>query len=209
MKTKIGILGMIAAMGIFMASCSQSGQKQTTESTGENREVKIDNIVLNPDESRVIWKGEMLGIYSHEGILKLTQTKLQIEDGQISGGSFIADLSTIVPTDENFNPEEGRSREKLVGHLSSADFFDIENHPTAKFEITDFANSTATGLLTIRGITSEEKVNNIKISKEGDIVKITGDLVFDRKKYGVSWDSPLQDRVLSNDIELKVELIGS
>jgi len=44
--------------------------------------------------------------------------------------------------------------------------------------------------------------------KEGDMVKITGDLTFDRKKYDVSWDSPVKERVLSKDIKLKIELIG-
>jgi len=52
-------------------------------------------------------------------------------------------------------------------------------------------------------------VENIMLTKEGDQIKITGDLVFDRKKYDVSWDSPVKDRVLLNDIVLKVELIGS
>ena len=36
-----------------------------------------------------------------------------------------------------------------------------------------------------------------------------GDLVFIRKKYDVSWDSPMKDRILSKDITLKIVLIGS
>jgi polyisoprenoid-binding protein YceI len=115
----------------------------------------------------------------------------------------------MVPTDENYNPEQGNTPEKLVGHLKSPDFFDTENYPTAKFEITKVEGNTAMGMLTVRGITNEEKVENIAMKKEGDKVLISGDLVFDRKKYEVSWDSPVADRVLSSDIELKIELIGS
>jgi polyisoprenoid-binding protein YceI len=132
-----------------------------------------------------------------------------MKDGQITGGSFIADMSTMVPTDKNYNPEEGSTPEKLVGHLSSDDFFAVEQFPTAKFEIKNVVENTATGMLTVRGITNEEKVENITMAQEGDKVRITGDLVFDRKKYDISWDSPMKDRVLSNDIELKIELIGS
>jgi polyisoprenoid-binding protein YceI len=132
-----------------------------------------------------------------------------MKDGKITGGSFTADMTSMTPTDKNYSPEEGSTPEKLVGHLSSADFFDIENYPSAKFEIKSVEGNSATGMLTIRGITNEEKVENIIFSNDGTTVKIMGDLIFDRKKYDVSWDSPVKDRILSNDIELKIELIGS
>jgi polyisoprenoid-binding protein YceI len=209
MKTKNVIFGLIAAMGLFMASCSQSGQKQTAETTSESAEIKIENVTLNPSESRIIWKGVMLGIYSHEGTLNLNQADILMEDGKITGGSFTADMTSMVPTDDNYNPEEGSTPERLVGHLSSNDFFNVENFPTATFTLEKVEGTSGTGLLTIRGITNEEKVENIAIVKEGEKVKITGDLVFDRKKYDVSWDSPVQERVLSSDIEIKIELIGS
>ena len=106
-------------------------------------------------------------------------------------------------------PEEGSTPEKLVGHLSSADFFDVENFPTAKFEITSVEGNTAKGMLTIRGISHEETVENIAMTKEGEKTKITADLVFDRKKYDVLWDSPMKEMLLSNDVKLTVELIGS
>ena len=209
MKTKNAIFGMIAATGLFLASCSQSGQKETTEATMDNAATTITNVTVNPADSRIIWKGEMLGVYSHEGTLNLTQTNIMMKDGKITGGSFTADMTSMTPTDENYNPEEGSTPEKLVGHLSSADFFDVENFPTATFEIKQVEGTTAMGMLTIRGITNEEKVENISMAKDGDQIKISGDLVFDRKKYDVSWDSPMKDRILSNDIELKIVLIGS
>jgi polyisoprenoid-binding protein YceI len=213
MKTKNLILGVFAATAILLASCSQGGQKQTAE-TSEATETKttettIDQVTVNPQESKVVWKGEMLGIYSHEGTLNLTQASIDMKEGTITGGSFTADMKSMVATDENYNPEEGSTPEKLIGHLSSPDFFDVENFPTAQFEIKGMEGNAVMGMLTIRGISNEEKVENVQMKKEGDKVKITGDLVFDRKKYNVSWDSPVKDRVLSNDIELKIELMGS
>ncbi len=208
MKT-IRFFFFLMAGGIFLASCSNSGQKQTEEATSETMEpVKIDKVEIQPADSRVVWKGEMLGIYSHSGTVELTQSDLHFQDGKIAGGSFTVDLGTMVPTDDNYNPEEGSTPEKLVGHLSSPDFFDVENHPVAKFEITKVDGNTAWGKLTVRGHTHEEKVDNISIEEKDGHVVISGDLVFDRKKYDVSWDSPMQDRVLSNNIEVKVELVG-
>ncbi len=209
MTTKNVIFGMIAATGLFLASCSQDGQKETTEASAEKAETSISNVNIKAADSKVIWKGEMLGVYSHEGTLALIEANISMKDGKINGGSFTADMTSMTPTDKNYNPEEGSTPEKLVGHLSSADFFDVENYPKAKFEIKSVEGNTATGMLTIRGITNEEQVKNIILSKDGTTVKILGDLVFDRKKYDVSWDSPVKDRILSNDIELKIELIGS
>lgn len=209
MKTKNVIFGMIAATGLFLASCSQGGQKETTEASAEKAEISISDVNLKAADSKVLWKGEMLGVYVHEGTIALTEANISMKDGKIAGGSFTADMRSMTPTDKNYNPEEGSTPEKLVGHLSSPDFFDAENYPSAKFEIKSVEGNSATGMLTIRGITNEEKVENITLSNDGTTVKIMGDLVFDRKKYDVSWDSPLKDRILSNDIELKIELIGS
>ena len=82
-------------------------------------------------------------------------------------------------------------------------------YPEATFQISSVDGSTATGQMTIRGITHEEKVENIVISREGDVVRITGDMTFDRKKYDVAWDYPVKEMVLSDDVKLKIELIGS
>jgi hypothetical protein len=47
------------------------------------------------------------------------------------------------------------------------------------------------------------------VSKEGEGYKISGELVFDRKKYDVSFDMSVPDRVLSKDIEIGFSLMAS
>ena len=130
-------------------------------------------------------------------------------DGKIVGGSFTVDLNMITTTDDNYDAEKGNTPERLIGHLQSADFFDVANFPEASFVITSVDGSTATGDLTVRGTTHQEKVENITIAREGDMVKITGEMTFDRKKYDVAWDYPVKEMVLSDDVKLNIELIGS
>lgn len=199
------------AMAMAMASCSQGGNKQAaeTQETQEQKAVEISNVTIDVDQSKVKWAGESFGVYTHTGTVKLTQADLAMADGKITGGSFTVDLSKMTTTDDNYDAEKGNTPEKLIGHLQSADFFDVANYPEAKFKITSVEGTTATGSLTIRGITNEEKVENIMISKDGDKVMISGDMTFDRKKYDVAWDYPVQEMVLSDDVELKIELIGS
>ncbi|MBN2350220.1 MAG: YceI family protein [Bacteroidales bacterium] len=208
MKRKNVMFSMVLVSILILVSCSQSGQKKA-ESASKDDSVSITSVTINPAESRLVWSGEALGVYTHTGTLKLSQAELALKDGKISGGSFTADMKSIVPTDANYDPEKGSTKEKLVGHLSSPDFFDVENYPTATFVITSVEGNTATGTLTVRGISNEEKVENIEIIHEGEKVKITGDLVFNRKTYNVSWDYPMKDMILSKDISVKVELLGS
>ncbi|HPE58518.1 MAG TPA: YceI family protein [Bacteroidales bacterium] len=209
MKTNKLVLSLAIAGVVFLASCSNSSQKQTEQSADQTMDAtQIENVEINLDDSRVAWKGEMLGVYSHTGTVGLTNSEINFSEGKISGGNFTVDLTSMIPTDNNYNPEEGSTPEKLVGHLSSPDFFDVENYPTATFEILSVDGNTAYGNLTVRGKTHEEKVENIEIKEDGDQVQITGELVFDRKKYDVSWDSPIKDRILSSDIEINVALAG-
>jgi len=64
------------------------------------------------------------------GDLMLKSGKLFAKDDGISG-SFVIDMATINTLDL-----EGDYKTDLDGHLSAPDFFDVENHPTAKFKLT-------------------------------------------------------------------------
>lgn len=210
MKTKRIIFVMMTATAFVAVSCSQGEKKPSEQSNSEPENTAvISGVKVDPAKSRVIWAGTMLGIYTHEGTVNFSQANLIMAEGKITGGNFTIDLNTIVPTDGNYNPEQGATPEKLTGHLKSADFFDAENYPTASFNITSVDGNSLKGMMTIKGITHEEKVENISMNRDGDKVSITGDMTIDRKKYEVKWDSPVKERVLSNDIKLKIELIGS
>ena len=201
---------MMTATAFVAVSCSQGEKKPSEQSNSEPENTAvISGVKVDPAKSRVIWAGTMLGIYTHEGTVNFSQANLIMAEGKITGGNFTIDLNTIVPTDGNYNPEQGATPEKLTGHLKSADFFDAENYPTASFNITSVDGNSLKGMMTIKGITHEEKVENISMNRDGDKVSITGDMTIDRKKYEVKWDSPVKERVLSNDIKLKIELIGS
>jgi len=200
-------IGVIAA-ALSISACNTAPKSESGSDT-KSGTISAEALTVNLDKSFVSWKGDMLGMYSHSGVINISDAELSVEDGHVSGGSFTVDMSSMTPTDEAYNPEEGRTKERLVGHLSSPDFFDVENHPTSTFRIKSVDGSTVTGDLTIRGITHEETVKNVTVTKEGNGYKITGDLTFDRTKYDVSFKMSVQDMVLSDDIELDIELIAS
>ena len=118
----------------------------TTPIDGEKKEVKVS-------ESKVTWKGyKVTG--SHDGNINLKSGHLEMKGKKLVGGEFVVDMTSIVVTDL----EAGKGKEKLEGHLKSADFFGVESNPTSKLVFTSVKpmndNSyTVTGDLTIKGIT--------------------------------------------------------
>lgn len=197
----------VIAMVAILASCNN--QPATQETTTETTTAAAATYTIDTAASNVKWKGVMLGIKEHFGNVKLTQGTLNTEGGAVKGGSFTVSLTAITPLDSAYDEKAGYGKAKLIGHLSSPDFFDVANFPTATFVIDSVNGSEATGTLTVRGKSNTETVKNIVVTEENGTVKATGTLTFDRKKYGVAFDMPVKDMVISNDIELAVELTGA
>ncbi|WP_341226887.1 YceI family protein [uncultured Arcticibacterium sp.] len=203
---KITLLGLAFVAALSFQSCSSASESTETE---EAESAMLEDGTLNLDlaASTVEWTGVMLGVKEHTGNVTITEGSVDITDGAVSGGNFVVDLTTIVPTDTVY--DENSTKEKLVGHLSSPDFFNVEEFPSASFEITGVAGTTVTGNLTVRGVTNEETVEDVEIVTVGDVTNIKGNLTFDRKKYDVSFDVPVKEMVISNDIQLSINLVAA
>ena len=208
MKTKL-FLTTIAAGSLLLASCGGSHDHATdgeaTTETTEEVAAETTEVSVDAASSTVNWVGKMIGIKAHNGTINLQEGSLTMEGDKVVGGNFVVDMSSITPLDDNYAAPGSKqgTREMLIGHLSSADFFAIEENPTASFEVTGAnEDGSLNGNLTVRGKTNAETVTDVVVA-DGTV---TGTLVFDRKKYDVAWDSPMQDAVLSNDIELQIEL---
>lgn len=171
----------------------------TTPIDGEKKEVKVS-------ESKVTWKGyKVTG--SHDGNINLKSGHLEMKGKKLVGGEFVVDMTSIVVTDL----EAGKGKEKLEGHLKSADFFGVESNPTSKLVFTSVKpmndNSyTVTGDLTIKGIT---KPVTLVLSMFEN--KASATLKIDRTKYDIKYGSGsffdnLGDKAIYDDFDLVVDL---
>ena len=207
MKTKHLFLSTIAAGSLLLASCGGNHEHANESEAAAEETASIEAVTktVDPAASTINWVGKMIGIKAHNGTINLQEGSLTMEGDKVTGGSFIIDMSSITPLDDNYaapGSEQG-TREMLVGHLSSGDFFAIEENPTASFEVTGTnEDGSVNGNLTVRGKTNAETVTDVVVA-EGTV---TGNLTFDRKKYDVAWDSPMKDAVLSDEIELQIAL---
>ena len=189
------------ALSTILFACGNPSETPETV-VEEVVEMEVKKSTINTEKSVINWSGEMLEVYTHSGTMAFNSGEVEIGNGNVIGGSFEANLSSMTPTDENYNEEKEQTAEKLVGHLSSPDFFDIENHPTASFVVSASEGNTVTGMLTIRGKSNEETVENVAITD----TTLSGTLTFDRKKYDVAFDHPIKEMVLSNDVKLNIEI---
>jgi polyisoprenoid-binding protein YceI len=110
-------------------------------------------------------------------------------------------------------------------HLRSADFLDVEHHPTITFtgnrvEITGASDAVLTGELTIRGVTRpvalnvhylgqwqtpwwEDGVDKGPKTRAGFVATTT----INRLDFGVSWNAPLDQGgvVVGNGVEITID----
>lgn len=189
---KKGILSLALAMVFGVATAS------TEPIDGEKKTVNVE-------KSKVTWKAYKVG-GGHVGSIQLKEGALMFDKGKLTGGEFVVDMTTLVPTDV-----EGESKSKLTNHLKSDDFFGVENHPTSKLVFTKAEafnkNSyTVTGNLTIKGIT-----NPITLVVSVYDNKATATMKVDRAKYNVKYGSGsffenLGDKTIYDEFDLVVEL---
>ena len=208
---------LILLLGLFMFSCEGETATETTESedTATSEEMGASgSYTLAESESMLAWEGNMLkvggvSLYGHNGTIDFQKGMMTLEDGKIVDGTFVVDMSTITPTDDAYKPEEGKTQEKLVGHLSSPDFFAIDSFPTATFQVTGMEEGKIMGDMTIRGVTNPETIENVTMETMDGKVKATGSMTVDRQKYNVAWSNPAEDKVLSDDLELEFTIVAS
>jgi len=87
-------------------------------------------------------------------------------------------------------------------HLRSADFLDVENHPTLDFRSTSVVSHKGEefvlrGDLTIRGVTREV---DLKVEYDGvarspwgqEVIAFSASFEFDREDFGITWNQALE-----------------
>jgi polyisoprenoid-binding protein YceI len=192
MKTKITSL-IILLQFVLVAAFSQTYNVDAAKST------------LN-------WKAEKLTGF-HEGTISLKSGSLKIANDKVTSGSFVINMSTIVSTDLT----DAEYNKKLVGHLSSPDFFDVAKFPEAVFTITkpvDVSKSVTEihGNLTIKGISKPLSFKAV-VKKDGNsYVFNANSIVVDRTLYNIkygsgSFFSDLGDKVIYDEFTIKLKLV--
>ena len=212
----IKILSIAAVFAVGLYACGDATQEEvSTEATEESTEATEENTeaasaatyTIDVAASTVAWKGTMVGMYSHEGVIALSEGSLSTEGGAITGGSFTIDATSIKTTDDDALYAMA-PRENLEGHLKSDDFLGAEANPSGSFTITSVDSDNVIGDLTLKGKTNSQTITGVTVSEADGKITASGSLIFDRQKYGISFEKG-GDMVVSDNIELTISLSGS
>jgi len=171
---------------------------------------KLNSFKVNVAKSTLNWVATKV-TGKHNGTLKLANGSLESNGKMVTGGTFDIDMNSLVCLDLTDKETNG----KFVGHLRSDDFFSIEKHKTAHFEIqkvvpTKGNDYDVTGKLTIKGITNEVTFPaTITTTPKG--VKASAKITVDRTKFDIKYGSGkffegLGDKVINDDFTIDLNL---
>ncbi|MFN7593575.1 MAG: YceI family protein [Bacteroidota bacterium] len=207
-KSNIALLS-IFALTLFFASCKNEAKKEevaTTDSTAANT-LADGTYNIDVAASSVNWKGEMLALYNHYGTISIKEGTVDVKEGKIAGGNIVIDMSSITPKDSAYGKDN--PKEKLIGHLASNDFFNTKDFAVSSFKITGSENNTVKGELTVRDKTNPETVKEVVVTPSANGMTASAKLIFNRQNYGVAFKMPVKDKVLSDSIQLDINLTAT
>ncbi|MFT7589586.1 MAG: polyisoprenoid-binding protein YceI, partial [Limisphaerales bacterium] len=161
------------------------------------------------DNSSVTWKGfKVTG--SHHGTINIESGSLQFNNDILAGGEFSVDMTSMkcVDLDE-------KNGAKLIGHLSSPDFFNIQEYPTAKIKITSVASRGPVGEYKVTAdVTIKDNTSEVKflanVNFEGRTA--TAELEIDRSEFDVKYGSGsffqnLGDKTIYDEFKMGISLV--
>jgi polyisoprenoid-binding protein YceI len=155
----------------------------------------------------VLAEGSSLGFVgskvtgSHEGGFNSFEGRIALVDGDPLKSSVEIEIdATSLWADDD----------RLTGHLKSADFFDVETHPTAAFKSTEITADgegfRMTGNLSLHGITKSISFP-ASIDVTGDRVTAAAEFAIKRFDFDIVYPGRTDD-LIRDDVLIKLNLIA-
>ncbi|MBC8307328.1 MAG: YceI family protein [Pelagibacterales bacterium] len=172
--------------------------------------INAQNLRLKTDKSTLKWTGKQITTKTHFGSLKFKSGNIIFENGIISSGKFLVDMTSLLVEDL-----QGNYKQKLEGHLKSDDFFSVEKFNESSLTILSSSKNDSgldvNGSLTIKGIALPIKFKLEDLEMDQEEVRWKGVLTFDRSKYNVRFRSGsffqnLGDKLILDEIRIETLL---
>lgn len=208
------------------ADAPESDKAKTTDAVTVTESVAGETLKIDTTKSKLEWVATKVTGY-HSGTVNISGGELNLQDSNITGGNFILNMNSIAVTGPAGSKEENNN--KLLGHLKSADFFDVNTNPEARFIISSvkpFSGTlnqedetrqesiskykvpnpthTISGNLTIKGVTKNIEFP-ARITNTGDALNAIAKFNIDRSQWNIVYPGKPDD-LIRNDIHLGIEI---
>ena len=206
---RIACFSLVLMIGLAAACQTDIDEKPAAEivtdgstaapstATGEERVVPIDK-----SRSQIGFVGAKV-TGQHEGTFHEFDGDIRFQGDAATGVDFTINVASL-ETDN----------ERLDNHLRSADFFDVANHPTARFTSTSIQPITSpsaeghthevTGNLEMRG-TSKEIRFPVSVAETTDGLRVVSQFTINRHDWGVSFKGAPDD-LIRDDVLIRLDL---
>lgn len=227
-KEFIVMMGLLAF--ISCTNAPKSDKAKTTEAKEVNEDRNGQKWRLNVSDSKVEWIGTKVTGY-HTGIVPLKNGEIYVNNSEVTGGKIVMDVANMKVSGPK--GADTASNSKLLGHLKSADFFDVTKYPDATFELTDVKpykggpvkdtvdtrqdeineykvtdpTHTVSGNLTMKGVTKNIEFP-ARITVSGNTAEAIAKFNISRKDWGIVYKGKPDD-LIRDEIHLGISIRAS
>ncbi|RAK65135.1 YceI family protein [Hymenobacter edaphi] len=158
---------------------------------------------LQPAASRLTWTGHAdIGTYAPSGTLQLRASTLRYDGRRLRAARVTVDMRSL-------HHDNAQLRE----HLRGADFFDVEQFPTAEFRLQSTSGGQARGLLTIKGVAQPVTFPLTLTRGAAGELRLRGTASIDRTRFGIRYNSRsffagVGDQAIRNDFQLAFDVVA-
>lgn len=175
---------------------------------------------IDTTTSTIEWRGTK-PTGEHIGIIDIQDGTIMATNENITSGKVTIDMNSISVLDEGMDDKDRKSLEdhlKGTAEGKETDFFNVQEYPTATFEITGV--SEANGQKMLQGnLTIKDETKNIEFPvttsiSENEVTLESDTFIIDRTDWGVNYGSKsvfdnLGDNFISDEMELKISVTAT
>lgn len=211
------LLGIIVLGAVYFSKNKQPSNMTASTPAIEGEEPSKDlsgTFVFSKEDANIKWTGskKIIVDYFDTGKIDIKSGFINMDSGKISGGEIVFDMNSLTA----MTTGKGDGQDGLTKHLKSADFFETETYPEAKYVVKSVEKSgdkyTLNGELTLKGQTNELSVKAEVKTDSGNVI-LGGVAEVDRSKWNVRFGSEsffdnLGDNVINDIFTLEFTLVA-
>jgi len=210
MKASIVLALTVLTLGLNVSAQNKKAAKAAPAAAA------VETYKVDTKASTVNWKGtKKLGSF-HEGTIGVQGGQFAVEKDTVKSGEVMVDMKTMANTDI----KDADNNKKLVGHLSSPDFFNVAKNPTSTFKLTSVTAGKMKNQYNVKGdLTMIGQTHPIEFPATITVAdgKATGEgtVEIDRTVWGLKYNSGnflkdlAADKVINDKFELKLKIVAA
>jgi len=203
MKTQLILTAMVTLSAALVTSCENPADKTANATIdGAQNELVGDGLkYVFTDSSKIEFTGSKV-TGSHSGGFKSFEGHFFLNEGKETpnAGKFTIEMDSV-----------WSDAEKLTGHLKSADFFDVEAHPTTTFTLTKVEKRSdhayrLSGNFTLHGVTKNITFPAAAHKREG-FARVQAEFDINRKDFGITYTGKADD-LIRDEVVIRLDLVA-